>query len=112
MRKPTGIRTCLLARLVPWPADAPGSVRCALHCRALLEHHAAGLLTAAEGYTAVGRPLLAAQALEAGAEEFLRTDDRDQARAAFIRATDLYTSLGALMDIARVQAAAGRLWGS
>jgi hypothetical protein len=81
-----------------------------LHCRALLEHHAAGLLAAAEGYGDAGRPLLTAKALEAAAEEFLRTDDRNQARAAFIRAADIYTSLGALVDIARLQAGLGRLW--
>jgi tetratricopeptide (TPR) repeat protein/transcriptional regulator with XRE-family HTH domain len=44
-----------------------------LHCRGLLEHNAARLLTAAERYTDAGRPLPAAKALEAAAEEFLRT---------------------------------------
>jgi tetratricopeptide (TPR) repeat protein len=81
-----------------------------LHCRGLLEHNAAGLLTAAERYADAGRPLLAAKALEAAAEEFLRTRDRSLARAAVIRAGDIYTSLGALIDTARLQAGAARLW--
>jgi tetratricopeptide (TPR) repeat protein len=81
-----------------------------LHCRSLLEHDAAGLLTAAERYDDASRPLLSAQALEAAAEEFLRTEDRGQSRAAFIRAADIYTSLGALVDTARLQAGAARLW--
>jgi tetratricopeptide (TPR) repeat protein/transcriptional regulator with XRE-family HTH domain len=81
-----------------------------LHCRGLLEHNAAGLLTAAERYDDADRPLLAANALEAAAEEFLRTEDRGQARAAAIRAADIYTSLGALVDTARLQAGAARLW--
>jgi tetratricopeptide (TPR) repeat protein/transcriptional regulator with XRE-family HTH domain len=81
-----------------------------LHCHGLLEHNAAGLLTAAERYADASRPLLAAKALEAAAEEFLRTEDRGQARAASIRAADIYTSLGALVDTARLQAAAARLW--
>jgi len=82
----------------------------AQHCRALLEHDAAGLLTAAERYGDAGRPLLAAKALEAAAQEFLRAEDRDQARVASIGAADLYDSLGALIDTARLQAGAARLW--
>jgi tetratricopeptide (TPR) repeat protein/transcriptional regulator with XRE-family HTH domain len=81
-----------------------------LHCSGLLEHDAAGLLTAAERYADADRPLLAANALEAAGEEFLRTEDRSQARAAVIRAADIYTSLGALADTARLQAGAARLW--
>jgi tetratricopeptide (TPR) repeat protein/transcriptional regulator with XRE-family HTH domain len=81
-----------------------------LHCHGLLKHNAAGLLTAAEHYANAGRPLLAAQALEAAAEEFLRTEDRGQAQAAAVRAADIYTSLGALADTARLQAGAARLW--
>jgi len=71
----------------------------AQHCRALLEHDAAGLLTAAERYGDAGRPLLAAKALEAAAQEFLRAEDRDQARVASIGAADLYDSLGALIEV-------------
>jgi DNA-binding CsgD family transcriptional regulator len=76
----------------------------ALYCRGLLDHDAAGLLTAAERYRDASRPLLSAKALEAAAEEFVRLDDRDQARAAFTRAGDTYTSLGAATDAARLQA--------
>ncbi len=76
----------------------------ALYCRGLLEHDTAGLLAAAEQYADAGRPLLSAKALEAAAAEFLRSEDRDQARAAFIRAVEIYTSLGAAADVARLQA--------
>jgi len=76
----------------------------------LLEHDAAGLLTAAERYGDAARPLLSAKALEAAAEEFLNHGDRSQARAAVIRAADIYTSLGALVDVARLQAGAARLY--
>jgi DNA-binding CsgD family transcriptional regulator len=76
----------------------------ALYCRGLLDHDAAGLLAAAERYHDASRPLLLAKALEAAADEFVRLDDRDQARAAFTRAGDTYTSLGAATDAARLQA--------
>jgi len=73
----------------------------ALYCRGLLDHDAAGLLTAAERYAEAGRPLLSAKALEAAAGEFLDTGDRDRARAAAARAVEIYTSLGASTDAAR-----------
>jgi DNA-binding CsgD family transcriptional regulator len=76
----------------------------ALYCRGLLDHDAALLLEAAERYDAATRPLLNAKALEAAAGEFLRTNDRDQARAAFNRALDVYASLGAAADVARLNA--------
>ncbi len=76
----------------------------ALCCRSLIDHDATRLLTAAEGYGDAGRPLLSAKALEAAAANFLRAGDRDQARAAFTRAVEIYTSLGAAMDVARLQA--------
>jgi DNA-binding CsgD family transcriptional regulator len=76
----------------------------ALHCRGLLDHDAPLLLAAAERYDQAGRPLLRAQALEAAAEEFVRAGDRDQARVAFTRAVEIYGSLGAAADIARLQA--------
>ena len=76
----------------------------ALYCRAVLGHDAAGLLAAAERYGDAGRPLPSAKALEAAAGEFLGADDRDQARAAFIRAVEIYASLGAATDVARLQA--------
>ena len=45
-----------------------------------------------------------AKALEAAAGEFVAAGDRDQARAAFTRAVEIYTSLGAAADVARLQA--------
>ncbi len=77
----------------------------ALYCRGLLGHDAARLLAAAEGYGDAGRPLLRAKALEAAAGHFVDADDRGQARAAFTAALEVYTSLGAAADVARLQAA-------
>jgi DNA-binding CsgD family transcriptional regulator len=77
----------------------------ALYCRGLLDRDAPRLLAAAERYDDASRPLLSAKALEAAATEFLRTGDRGQARAAFTRAVEVYTCLGAAADVARLQAA-------
>jgi DNA-binding CsgD family transcriptional regulator len=77
----------------------------ALYCRGLLGHDTAVLLTAAERYGDAGRPLLSAKALEAAAGYFLGSEDRDQARASFIKAVEIYTSLGAAADVSRLQAA-------
>jgi len=76
----------------------------ALYCRGLLDHDAARLLAAAERYGDASRPLLRAKALEAAAGYFIDADDRSQARAAFTTAVEVYTSLGAAADVARVQA--------
>jgi DNA-binding CsgD family transcriptional regulator len=76
----------------------------ALYCRGLLDHDAPRLLAAAERYDDAGRPLLSAKALEAAAEHFVDAGDRSQARDAFTRAVEVYTSLGAATDVARVQA--------
>jgi len=76
----------------------------ALYCRGLLDRDAPRLLVAAERYDAAGWPLLQAMALEAGAGHFIDADDRDQARAAFTRAVEVYTALGAAADVARLQA--------
>ena len=76
----------------------------ALYCRGLLDHDPPRLLTASERYADAGRPLLRAMALEAAADDFVRTGDRGQARAAFTRAVEVYTSLGAAADVARLQA--------
>ena len=75
----------------------------ALYCRGLLDRDAARLLVAAERYGDASRPLLRAKALEAAAGYFVDADDRGQARAAFIAAVEVYTSLGAAADVARVQ---------
>ena len=76
----------------------------ALYCRGLLDHDAPRLLAAAERYDEAGRPLPSAQALEAAAGEFVSTGDRGPARDAFTRAVEVYTSLGAAADVARLQA--------
>jgi DNA-binding CsgD family transcriptional regulator/tetratricopeptide (TPR) repeat protein len=76
----------------------------ALYCRGLLDQDAPGLLAAAERYAEAGRPLLRAKALEAAAGYFIDTDDRSQARAAFTQAVEVYSSLGAAGDAARLQA--------
>jgi DNA-binding NarL/FixJ family response regulator len=69
-----------------------------------MDHDAAKLLRAAERYAAATRPLLNAKALEAAAADFVCTDNRERARAAFNRALEIYTSLGAAADVARLQA--------
>ena len=76
----------------------------ALYCRGVLDHDACRLLQAAARYADAGRPLLRAKALEAAAADFVSVDDKDQARAAFTRALDIYSSLGATADVARLQA--------
>jgi DNA-binding CsgD family transcriptional regulator len=76
----------------------------ALYCRGLVDHDAPRLLTAAGRYDDAGRPLLRAKALEAAAGYFVEADDRGQARIAFTDAVEVYSSLGAGADIARLQA--------
>jgi DNA-binding CsgD family transcriptional regulator/tetratricopeptide (TPR) repeat protein len=76
----------------------------ALYCRGLLDRDASRLLAAADRYDDATRPLLKAKALEAAAAGFVDAGDRSQARAAFTRAVEVYTSLGAAADVARLQA--------
>jgi DNA-binding CsgD family transcriptional regulator len=76
----------------------------ALYCRGLLDQDAPGLLAAAARYDDASRPLLRAKALEAAAGQFVDADDRSQARAAFTQAVEVYGSLGAAADVARLQA--------
>lgn len=85
-------------------SEIPHRLGNALYCRGMLDHDAALLLQAAERYAEATRPLLRAQALEAAAHELLRSDDRTKARTAFNEAVDMYASLGAAADIARLQA--------
>jgi DNA-binding CsgD family transcriptional regulator len=75
-----------------------------LYCRGLMGHDPARLLQAAQRYSDGTRPLLAAKALEAAACEFVAVGDRDQARVAFTNAVEIYSSLGAATDAARLQA--------
>jgi len=77
----------------------------ALYCGGLADHDASRLLAAAERYDGAGRPLLRAKALEAAAGRFVDVGDRGQARSTFTDAVEVYTSLGAAADIARLQAA-------
>ena len=76
----------------------------ALYCLGTLQHDAGRLVAAADRYAEAGRPLLSAKALEAAAGDFLRTGNRDQAWAAADRAVEIFTSLRATTDIARLQA--------
>jgi DNA-binding CsgD family transcriptional regulator len=76
----------------------------ALFCQGLVDRDADQLLQAADRYAAATRPLFRAQALEAAAAAFVRSGDRDQARAAFTRALELYDALGAAADVARLAA--------
>ena len=76
----------------------------ALYCRGVIDHDAAQLMQAAIRYADGSRPLLSAKALEAAAADFVCAGNRDQARAAFTRALEIYASLGAAADVARLQA--------
>ena len=85
-------------------SDIPHRQANALYCRGLLDHDGSRLLTAAERCEEAGRPLPRAKALEAAAGYFVDADDRVQARAAFTTAVEVYNSLGAAADAARLQA--------
>ena len=85
-------------------SDIPHRQANALCCRGLLDHDAPRLLAAADRYQDASRPLLRAMALEAAAAEFIHVGDRGQARAAITRAVEVYTSLGASHDVARIRA--------
>jgi DNA-binding CsgD family transcriptional regulator len=85
-------------------SEVPHRKASALYCRGLLDQDAARLLAAAQRYDDAGRPLLRAMALEAAAGHFVDTGDRGQARAAFTYAVEVYASLGAAADVARLQA--------
>ncbi len=84
-------------------SEIPHRQASALYCRGLLDHDPTRLLAAAERYDDASRPLLCAKALEAAAGDFVSAGDRDQARAAFTRAVEIYTSLGAVTDVARLR---------
>ncbi len=101
-----GIAEALAGRAEALAAESriPRRQATALYCRGLIDHDGVRLLTAAECYAEANRPLLSAQALEAAAEGFVHADERDQARGAFTRALELYGSLDAVADVARLQA--------
>ena len=86
-------------------SEVPHRLANALYCEGLLDHDACRLRTAAARYQEASRPLLAAKAFEAAAAEFLRADDRGQARDAFLQAVEAYSFIGAAADVARLRAA-------
>jgi DNA-binding CsgD family transcriptional regulator len=102
----TGIAQSLASQAAALAAESeiPHRQANALYCRGLLDHDASRLLAAAERYDDAGRPLPRAKALEAAAGEYVDADDRGQARDAFTQAVEVYTSLGAAADVARLQA--------
>ncbi|MDG4827523.1 AAA family ATPase [Asanoa sp. WMMD1127] len=75
-----------------------------LHCQSLVTNDPAGLLEAANGYRAAGRPLPRAQALEAAALALAERGEMAEARNLFTDAYTLYAKLGAEWDLARTQA--------
>ena len=75
----------------------------ALHCSGLLDHDAGRLLQAADRYHNAERPLLQAEALKAAAGVLVAGGDRGPGQAAIIQAVDVYASLGAAQDVARLQ---------
>jgi DNA-binding CsgD family transcriptional regulator/tetratricopeptide (TPR) repeat protein len=85
-------------------SEVPHRQANALYCQGLVDHDGPRLLAAAARYEDAGRPLLRAKALEAAAGEFVGAGDVSQARAAFTRAVEVYTGLGAAADAARLQA--------
>ena len=84
--------------------EIPHRQATAWHCRGLVDQDPGRLLRAADRYHDAGRPLPRAKALEAAAGALVDSGDRTPARAAFSRAVDLYASLGATRDVARLQA--------
>jgi ATP/maltotriose-dependent transcriptional regulator MalT len=75
-----------------------------LYCRGLLKNDPHRLMAAAARFEDASRPLYRAKALEAASEAFIAIDDRAQARDAFSKACEVYESLGAEADVARLQA--------
>jgi DNA-binding CsgD family transcriptional regulator len=75
-----------------------------LQCRGLLDNDAEKLVEAAGQYEKAGRPLPRAQSLEAAGVGFAERKDVSAARNAFTEAYEIYSTLGAHWDLARVQA--------
>ena len=78
----------------------------ALHCRGLLDHDPAPLFQAAEYFRDSRRPLLRAQALEAAVSVLIDKGDASSAQAAVALAVEVYVSLDATNDVARLRALA------
>ncbi|GIF73907.1 ATP-binding protein [Asanoa siamensis] len=96
----------IVARAVAFGEGSPVPHRraVALHCQSLLANDPAGLLEAANGYRAAGRPLPRAQALEAAALALAERGALTEARNLFTDAYSLYAKLGAEWDLLRTQA--------
>ncbi|GIG61539.1 LuxR family transcriptional regulator [Longispora fulva] len=94
----------LLAERLACDQPVPHRLAVALHCRGQLDGDPAALLLAADRYQDSGRALPRAVALEAGAAAFAEHGDKTSARAAYARAFDAYTALGATWDLARLGA--------
>ncbi len=92
------------ARALAADSKIPHRQANAIYCLGLLRGDAAMLLEAAERYGEAGRPLPRAKALEAAAGEFISSGQRDEARSAFTKSVEVYTSLDATADVARLQA--------
>ncbi len=75
-----------------------------LHCRGLVDNDAAKLVEAAGQYEKASRPLPRAQALEAAGVAHAGNEDIPAARSAFTEAYEMYSTLGAVWDLARLQA--------
>jgi hypothetical protein len=86
-------------------AQSPYRQANALYCRGLVEHDAAVLLSSAERYGHVVRPLQRAKALEAAASEYVHAGDWEAAESTLAAAGEIYAWLGAVVDAARVGAA-------
>jgi DNA-binding CsgD family transcriptional regulator len=82
----------------------PANAAVADHCRGLLAHDPAAVLSAAGYFEKAGRPLERAQALEDSAVLAADRGDFPAARQALTTATAVYSSLGAEWDVRRASA--------
>ena len=81
---------------------ASGKVAAAGHCRGLVAGDAGPLVDAAGHYRTVGRTVELARVLEDGAVLLAAAGETTAARDAFLEAVSVYTGLGAVWDIRRV----------
>jgi DNA-binding NarL/FixJ family response regulator len=95
-----------VAQLERYHADRQGPAlhRSAAFAAAILDGNAPGLLTAADGYAAAGRPMLEAQAREHAAEALAAAGREQEARLQLEGAQDRYARLHATWDAARADA--------
>ena len=95
-----------VAQLRRYGADRQGPAmhRSADFAAAILDNDAAALLTVADAYATVGRPLLEAQARERAAENLAAAGRQHEARLQLDAAQDRYAQLNASWDAARADA--------